>query len=109
MPLTVFELAHHAAGNATDTTPVTIDFNPPAMRLDIAIFDASALVSFSADGIFFSTEREFPAGLFASLDQKVRTLRIRNKTVAAIARYDFNAYYSPFEVVGVPFQPITAG
>src|SRR5215475_3821528 len=103
MPLTVFQQSHHAAGNAPDTNPLEIEFFPPAMRLDLSIFDNIALVAFSADGRVFSTERELPAGLISSLDLYVRKMRIRNKTVASVARYDATAYYSPLEVVGVPF------
>ncbi len=109
MPLTIFSLTHHAAGSAPDTTPRQLDFNPPAMRMDIAIFDNVAMISFSSDGIFYSTEREFPAGIIASLDQKVQSLRIRNKVALSVARYDLNAFYSPLEVVGREFQPISAG
>ncbi len=104
MPLTVFQLTHHAAGNAPDTNPLQIDFDPPALVLDLAIFDQSALVAFSADGIHFSTEREFPAGLFSSLNQYVQSIRIRNKTVASVARYDLNGFYSPLEVVGAVIE-----
>ncbi len=103
MPLTIFTLAHHAAGSAPDTTPRQLNFNPPAMRFDGAIFDNPALVSFSSDGVFFSTERELSAGLFFSIDQKIASIRIRNKTVLSIARYDLTLYYSPREVVGDPF------
>ncbi len=109
MPLTIFTLTHHAAGSAPDTTPRQIDFQPPALRLDIAIFDNVALISFSSDGIFYSTEREFPAGLVASLDQRVQSIRIRNKVVLSIARYDLNAFYSPVEVVGRPFEAVEVG
>ena len=109
MPLTVFTLTHHAAGSAPDTTPRQIDLQPPAMRFDGAIFDNPALMSFSSDGIFYSTEREISAGVFFSLDQKVQSFRIRNKTVASVARYDITGYYSPREVVGVPFEPIEVG
>lgn len=103
MPQTIFQQAHHAAGNAPDTTPLQIDLNPPALRLDIAIFDNIALVAFSSDGIFFTTEREMPAGVLSSLDFFVQSIRIRNKTVASIARYDINAFYSPMEIVGKPY------
>jgi hypothetical protein len=106
MPLTIFNQSAHGAGNAPDTTPLDIDLNPPAMRLDLAIFDNSALVSFSADGRNFGTERELPAGVISSLDILVRKMRIRNKTVASVARYDFTAYYDPIEIVGRPFQPV---
>ncbi len=109
MPLTIFSLTHHAAGTAPDTTPRQLDFNPPAMRIDIAIFTNDALISFSSDGIFYSTERRFSAGIIASLDQKVQSLRIRNRVVLAPADYDINAFYSPIEVVGKEFQPISAG
>ena len=109
MPLTIFTLSHHAAGNAPDTTPRQIDFWPPIMRLDGGIFDFPALISFSSDGIFYSTEREFSAGLYFSLDQKVASLRIRNKTVASISRYDLTGYYSPREVVGIPFEAREVG
>lgn len=105
MPLTIFQQAHHAAGNAPDTNPLEIEFFPPAMRLDLSIFDNIALVSFSAEGRNFSTERELPAGVISSLDMPVRKMRIRNKTVASVARYDVTAYYSPLEIVGAPFVP----
>ncbi len=109
MPLTIFTLAHHAAGSAPDTTPRQIDFQPPALVLDIAIFDNVALIAFSSDGIFFSTEREFPAGVISSLNQKVQSLRIRNKVVLSIARFDFNAFYSPVEIVGRPYEAVEVG
>jgi hypothetical protein len=109
MPLTIFTLSHHAAGSAPDTTPRQLDFNPPAMRFDGAIFDNPVLMSFTSDGVFWSTERELSAGLFFSIDQKVNAIRIRNKTVASIARYDLTLYYSPREVVGEPFVPVEVG
>ncbi len=109
MPLTIFTLTHHAAGSAPDTTPRQIDLNPPALVLDIAIFDNPALVSFSSDGIFYSTEREFPAAVLASLNQRVQSLRIRNRTALSIARYDINGFYSPVEIVGRPFELTEAG
>lgn len=109
MPLTIFTLSHHAAGSAPDTTPIVLEFWPPIMRLDGAIFDNPVLMSFSADGIFFSTERELSAGIFFSLDIKAQTIRVRNKTVASVGRYDLTGYYSPREVVGVPFEPREVG
>src|SRR6266704_3012638 len=74
-----------------------------------ASIDTPALMAFSSDGIFYSTERELAAGLFFSIDQKVQSIRVRNKTVAAIARYDLTGYYSPREVVGVPFEVTEVG
>ncbi len=109
MPLTIFTLTHHAAGSAPDTTPRQIDFQPPALVLDIAIFDNVALLSFSSDGIFYSTERELPAGLVSSLNQRVASVRIRNKTVLSIARYDLNGFYSPVEIVGRPYELTEVG
>jgi hypothetical protein len=100
MPLTIFANQHHAAGNAPDTNPINLDFNPPALRLDFAIFDNSALVSYSSNGLQFTTEREFPAGVLSSIDMQVRVLRVRNKTVASVARYDATGYYDPVEIVG---------
>ena len=76
------------------------------MRLDIAVFDNIALLSTSPDGFHWGTEREVPAGVIASLDQLVRSFRIRNKTVASVARYDFTAYYDPIEIVGRPFVQV---
>jgi hypothetical protein len=107
--LTIFTLTHHAAGSAPDTTPLQINFNPPALRLDIAIFDNVALIAFSSDGTFFSTEREFPAGVLASLDQRVQSVRIRNKVALSIARYDLNGFYSPVEITGRPYELVEAG
>src|SRR5258708_33186449 len=109
MPLTVFTLSHHAAGSAPDTTPRQIDFWPPVMRSDGGIFDNPGLMSFSSDGIFYWTERALAAGIFFTLDQKVASIRVRNKTVASIGRYDLTGYYSPREVVGVPFEPREVG
>ncbi len=109
MPLTIFTLTHHAAGSAPDTTPRQIDFNPPALVLDVAIFDNVALLAFSSDGIFWSTERELPAGLVSSLNQRVASVRIRNKTVLSIARYDLNGFYSPVEIVGRPYELTEVG
>ncbi len=103
MPQTIYQLTHHAAGNAPDNLPLKIDLNPPALRIDIGIFDNVALITFSADGIHFLTEREFPAGVLSSLDQLVASFLIRNKTVASVARYDVTAFYSPLEIVGEPY------
>lgn len=100
MPLTIFAQQHHAAGNAPDTNPILLEFNPPALRLDFAIFDNSALVSYSPDGIHYTTEREFPAGVLASIDIMIRFLKVRNKTVASVARYDATGYFAPVEIVG---------
>jgi hypothetical protein len=106
MPLTIFNQSAHGAGNAPDTNAVRIDLNPAAMRLDLAIFDNSALLSFSRDGYHFDTEREFPAGVLSSLDILVRAFTIRNKTVASVARYDFTAFYDPIEIVGREFHQV---
>jgi hypothetical protein len=107
MPLTIFADQQHAAGNAPDTTPRQIDLTPPALRLDLAVYDNPALVAFSADGIYFGTEREFPAGVLSSLDLLVQSIRIRNKTVASIARYDLTGFSHPVEIVGTPYNQIT--
>lgn len=109
MPLTVFRQSHHLAGNAPDTTPTQFDLWPPAMRFDMAIFDNPVLVSFSADLVYYTTEREISPGLYMSLDQVVRSFRIRNKTALAIGRFDVTAFYSPMEVVGEPFVPTQSG
>ena len=101
--LIIFGKFQHIAGNAPDTTPQTIDVNPEALRIDLAIFDQSALVAFSDNGINFSTEREFPAGVLASLDIRVRKLTIRNKTVASVARFDITFYTDPVLVEGRPY------
>jgi hypothetical protein len=106
MPLTIFNQSAHGAGSAPDTNPLQIDLNPAAMRLDLAIFDNSVLVSFSADGFHFGTEREFPGGVLSSLDILVRSFRIRNKTAASIGRYDFTSFYDPVEIVGREFQQV---
>jgi|SRR5882672_4666864 len=100
MPLTIFGKQMHLAGSAPDTTPVTFDINPEALRFDISIFDNPALVAFSDDGIHFTTEREYPAGVLSSLDIRVRKFTIRNKTVASIARFDVVAFTDPIEIVG---------
>ena len=105
MPLTSFMQTHHAAGIAPDTVPLTIEFTPPAMRFDVGIFDNSVLVSFWADKIYYTTERELPAGVFFSIDEWVNAVRIRNKTVASPGRYDMTAYYNPIEIVGVAPAP----
>jgi hypothetical protein len=98
--LIIFGKFAHIAGTAPDTTPQTIPFNPEALRMDLAIFDNSALIAFSDDGKFFSTEREFPAGVLASLDIRVRVLTIRNKTVASPARFDITVYSDPILIQG---------
>jgi hypothetical protein len=67
------------------------------------VFDFSALVAFSSDGIYFTSEREMPAGVIASLDFLVQSIRIRNKVALSIARYDINAFFSPVEIVGLPY------
>ncbi len=103
MPQTTYRKLHLAAGSAPDTTPLLIDFNPPALRFDVTIFDNSALLAFSDDGIWFSSEIEFPAGVIASLDQVVRQVKIRNKTALSVARYNMRGYHNPVEVVGDPY------
>lgn len=107
MPLTIFQQSHHAAGSAPDTTPLQIDLSPPALVIDIAIYDNIALVAFSSDGVFFSTEREMPAGVISSLNLLVQSIRIRNKTPGSIARYDLNGFFSPIEVVGASYAVTT--
>lgn len=71
------------------------------MRFDVGIFDNSVLVAFSPDKIYYTTERELPAGVFFSVDEWVNAIRIRNKTVASPGRFDIVAYYNPIEIVGV--------
>lgn len=103
MPQTIYTQAHHLAGSAPDTTPREFLLNPPALRLDLFIRDNDALISFSADGRFWTTERELAAGMIASLDQLVSGIRIRNRVALSVARYDITGFYSPLEVVGRPF------
>jgi hypothetical protein len=97
---------HHAAGTAPDTVPMTIEFEPPAIRFDVAIFDNAAMISMSPDKIYYTTEREFSAGVFFSLDQWVNAIRIRNKVAGSPARYDISAYFNPIEITGVDPQTI---
>lgn len=106
MPLTSFTQAHHAAGTAPDTVPMLIEFEPACMRIDLGVFDNSALISFSSDKIFYGTERELPAGIFLSLDEWVHAIRIRNKVVASPARFDITGYYNPIEIIGETPQAI---
>jgi len=106
MPLTIFRQSHHAAGSAPDTTPLQIDLAPSALRLDVAILTNDALVAFSSDGIFFTTERVIPGGVIASLDMLVQSIRIRNKTPGSVAVYDINAYFSPIEIVGDQYSQV---
>lgn len=106
MPLTIFGEYAHGAGSAPDTIPLLIALQPPALRIDLSIFDNAALVAFSEDGIHFTTEREFPAGVLSSLDILVRAFTIRNKTLLSVARYDFTAFYDPIEIVGRAFVPV---
>jgi len=101
MTLTSFFQTHHGAGIAPDTVPLTIELEPPCMRFDMGVFDNSLMVSFSSDKIYYTTERELPAGIFISLDEWVNALRIRNKTAGSAGRYDFTGYYNPVEIVGV--------
>lgn len=100
MTLTSFMQTHHCAGIAPDSVPVTIEFEPPAMRFDVGIFDNSVLVAFSPDKTYYTTERELPAGVFFSVDEWVNAIRIRNKVSGSPGRYDIVAYYNPIEIVG---------
>ncbi len=100
MPLTIFGKQMHQAGSAPDTTPVIFDVQPEALRMDLAIFDNAALVAFSDDGIHFSSEREYPAGVLSSLDIRVRKWSVRNKVVLSIARFDATFFLDPIEIVG---------
>ena len=100
MTLVSFMQTHHAAGTAPDTVPLTIEFDPPGMRFDVGIFDNSVMISFSPDKIYYTTERELPAGVFFSLDEWVNAIRIRNKTVGSAGRFDLVAYYNPIEITG---------
>ena len=101
MPLTSFMQTHHCAGTAPDSVPVTIEFEPPGMRFDVGIFDNSVLIAFSPDKIYYTTERELPAGVFFSLDEWVNGVRVRNKTAGSPGRFDIVAYYNPIEIIGV--------
>ena len=92
---------HHCAGTAPDSVPVTIEFEPPGMRFDVGVFDNSVMISFSPDKIYYTTERELPAGVFFSLDEWVNAIRVRNKAVGSPGRYDMVAYYNPIEITGV--------
>ena len=106
MTQVVYMQTHHAAGTAPDTVPLTIEFEPPAIRFDVAVFDNSVLVAFSPDKIFYSTEREFSAGVFFSLDQWVHGIHIRNKVPGSPGRYDISAYFNPIEITGIDPQTL---
>jgi hypothetical protein len=106
VPLTSFQQTHHAGGTAPDNPPLLIEFEPPCMRFDIGVFDNTALLSFSSDKIFYGTEREFPAGIFLSLDEWVHAVRVRNKVSGSPARFDITGYYNPIEIIGETPQPI---
>ena len=106
MPLTTFQQSHHAAGTAPDSVPITIEFEPPCMRIDLGVFDNTALISFSSDKIFYGTERELPGGIFLSLDEWVNAVRIRNKITGSPARFDITGYFNPIEIVGEAPQSI---
>lgn len=107
MPLTVFEQSHHAAGTAPDNTPLEIDFNPPCLVIDLLILNQNALVSFTSDGSFWSTPRLFVAGTIASLNLLVQGMRIVNQTAGQTATYDITGYFSPIEITGAPFNPVS--
>ena len=104
MPLTVFAQAWHLAGSCNDTD-TDYDVNNAALRVDFAILDNPAYVSFSPDGRYFTSPREISGGVFASIDFVVRKIRMRNKTAGTVARYDFTGYFQPFEITGDKFVP----
>jgi hypothetical protein len=103
MPVTIFGGLMHFAGSCPDTDS-DFDVNPAAVRVDFAILDNPALVSWSRDGIYFSAPREISGGVFASVDLLVRKFRLRNKTGGTIARYDFTCYFDPIEITGRPYE-----
>lgn len=102
MPLTVFRDCWHLAGNCNDTD-TDYDVGNAALRVDFAILDNTAMVSFSTDGRYFTTPREISGGVFASIDFVVRKIRLRNKSAGVVARYDFTGYFSPIEITGAPY------
>lgn len=106
MPHVSFEQTGHLEGNAPDTTPDEFRFNPPALVIDIMIFTNDALVSYTSDGVRWSTERRLPAGFAGSFDQLVRGLRIRNRVVLSVATFDITLFGNPVEVTGRELQVV---
>jgi len=104
MPLTIFEEAHHLTGTAPDTPPLVVQFEPEALVLDILITGNDARIAFSSDGMRFSSPRLFPAGLVASLNQRVAALAIQNAVAGSDALFDITGFYSPIEIVGKPYD-----
>lgn len=129
MPLTIFEQAHHVAGDYPNPGPDIIEFDPPALVLDILVYGQDLMIAFSSDAIHWTTPRYWPAGLFGSLNllvKKISVGEVPNPPTAPVAKgalapakkpgplspaggsgYDITAYYNPIEVTGVPYTETT--
>jgi len=102
MPLTTFRQQHHVEDDAPDTTPREYLLNPVSFRIDVFIFNNDALVSWSHDGQFWTTERRFVAGSISSIDVQVKRFRVRNRTVGQVAHFELTGYFDPVELIGIP-------
>ena len=73
-------------GNAPDDYAGMITFDQVASRLDIFIWDNSAIIKRSLDGLVYEDEIEVPAG-FYSVDAVTVGFDIKNETALSVARY----------------------
>jgi hypothetical protein len=81
------------SGNAPDAYGAALAFDQDCGEVDIFIWDNPALVQRSADGVTFQDEIEISAGTMYSFTATTRSIRIKNKTAGAVARYQIVGWY----------------
>ena len=81
------------AGSAPDAYGTPLTFDEIISRVDLYIWDNSAIIKKSLEGVLYDDEIEIPPNVFFSFDCNVHSINIKNKTAAAIARYQIVGWY----------------
>lgn len=90
---TTFEHNKISAGNAPNAWGAAIDLGRICPRIDIFIENNKIQIQRSLDDIIYDDIFDVPANFFYSIDCDTRYIKVQNKVPAAIAAYQFMAFY----------------
>jgi len=88
-----FQYNDTKAGSAADAYGAPLAFDTIVSRVDLYIWDNSAIIKKTLDGVLYQDEIEIPPNVFFSFDCNVHSINIKNKTALAVARYQIVGWY----------------
>lgn len=81
------------SGNAPDAYGAALTFDSTAVSVDIFIWNNTAMIQRSSDGVLYNDEFEVAANTVFSFDADTKAVKIKNKVALSVARYSIIGWW----------------